>query len=119
MGGAFSHDLEYRTVDIDWWADECPSPFDKLNGSENLKLNDWNVDYIITHSLPSGIVTQCFNEVCSPDALTDYLSIIDKKTEFKKWYTGHYHMDANIYYNNNLYVSLYNKILQIGEDCLI
>ena len=90
-----------------------------MNGSENLKLNDWNVDYIITHSLPSGIVTQCFNEVCSPDALTDYLSIIDRKTKFKKLYTGHYHMDANIYYNNNLYVSLYNKILQIGEDCLI
>lgn len=119
MGGAFSHDLEYRTVDIDWWADECPSPFDKLNGSENLNLSNWNVDYIITHSLPSEIVTQCFNEVCSPDALTDYLSFIDRKTEFKKWYTGHYHMDANIYYNNNLYVSLYNKILQIGEDCLI
>lgn len=119
MGGAFSHDLQYRIIDINWWKNEHPSAFDKLNGSENLNLNNWNVDYIITHSLPSEIITKCFSEVYFADELTDYLSIINKKTKFQKWYTGHYHMDTNIYHNNNLYVALYNKILPIGEDCLM
>lgn len=114
MGGAVSVDKQDRTENVDWWAEEKPSAFDRVIGLNNLNINSWTVDYIITHSLPTDVVLKCFPEYKSDD-FTDYLSTVSEMTTFQKWYTGHYHIDSNIY-DKKIYISLYNSILPLGED---
>lgn len=114
MGGAISIDKQYRTENVDWWVTEEPSAFDKANGLNNLNANNWAVDYIITHSLPADVILKCFPNY-QIDNFTDYLSTISTITTFKKWYTGHYHIDSNIY-DKKMYISLYNSILSLGDD---
>lgn len=52
MGGGLSVDQNHRIPQISWWPQEYPSQTEKDNAIKNLEANNWEVDYVITHTCP-------------------------------------------------------------------
>lgn len=134
MGGASSHDIsdgildmndfenehefaqEYRRMyyqnkmfrvnHVSWWKQELPNAEEKERGKNNLEVVNFNVDYVITHCLPSNIAHKMgwFGR----DSLTDYFEelILNYNLTFEKWYCGHYHIDRNYKNFEILYESI-------------
>ena len=94
MGGASSHDIQYRTKNVDWWEEELPNEAEMQEGLANLDKYNWKVDCVITHCAPTEFIASCINKGYSPDTLTEYLQHIDDKLDYEHWYMGHYHLDA-------------------------
>lgn len=109
MGGASSHDKEFRTEGKSWWAEELPSEQEYQNALDNLISCDWKVDYILTHCAPDS-VQQKINKNYKEDALTHFLESVMNKTTYNQWFFGHYHIDKQI---DNKHTCLYNTILPI------
>lgn len=117
IGGASSHDIEYRTEFISWWKDENISTADFNNALNNIKyINDsgQNVDYVLSHDCPSECLESVYvfdkNTSSSNNiALSEINSIL--KDQYKKWYFGHHHCNKS--FGN--FCCLYNRIIKIGE----
>ncbi len=101
FGGAKSIDKSRRTEHLSWWAREIPSEEEIENGWNNLKLHDFKVDFVITHTLPWSILSQCNYDLAmgiDPHKLDDPVgkmldSYLDK-IKFNMWYVGHMHIDS-------------------------
>ena len=103
------HDMALRIPGKDWWAEEMPSYREVKEGYKNLIKNNKEVDYIITHCAPTYVV-HLINPWYKGDGLTEFFEGISFDTEFKHWYCGHYHMDAD--FINNISV-LYDRIIKL------
>ncbi|MCL1993011.1 MAG: metallophosphoesterase [Spirochaetes bacterium] len=98
FGGGQSQDKAYRVEGRSWWKEEMPSKEEYEEGLENLKANAWNVDYVVTHTPTSSVIKhmrmkhrdKVYN---TENELSDYLEEISRKIEFKKWFSGHLHLD--------------------------
>ena len=109
MGGASSHDKEYRVPSISWWDEEIPSEAEFEYALQTLDRNDWFVDYIITHCAPTAIqhrITDWYEN----DQLTSFLQFVDDRCSFRQWFFGHYHVDAEI---DEKHSALYNRIIPL------
>ena len=114
MGGATSIDKEYRINNISWWKEEFPSIKEMNNGLTNLEKNNWKVDYIITHDCPISVqhhIEYYLKHKIISDNLNLYLEEINYKTEFEKWFFGHYHFDIKNVCDK--YDALYENIIEI------
>ena len=109
MGGATSHDKEWRIPGVSWWAEEIPSRETTEYGLDNLEKVGNKVDYIITHCAPTNI-QQKIDPYFKPDILTDYLEYVYDIVEFDKWFCGHYHIDKWI---NEKFRVLYQEIMVV------
>jgi len=111
FGGGESTDKNHRIEGISWWKEEMPSYDEYGEGLKNLEKNNWNVDYIVTHTAPSNIISileenhEIYNK---KNELSDYFEQISKKVKFKKWFFGHYHLDKII--SNEFYALYQNKL---------
>lgn len=56
MGGGYSIDKYRRTEGVSWWSQEMPSEEEYHNALVNLEEVGNHVDYIFTHTAPSGTV---------------------------------------------------------------
>ena len=110
MGGASSIDKEYRTVGLNWWAEEIPSFFEMDEGFANLGKVGYKVDYVITHSAPTAVLTS-INPTYKTDAVTRYLETVRQNVKFGWHYFGHYHIDKD--FLNYKATCLYNNIVEI------
>ena len=132
MGGASSHDIpdgildprdpdyaarrraldqrggHYRIRRVSWWPQELPRPRELSMGLRNLQRQDWQVDYIITHCLPSSVQDVFSGGFYAHDRLTDYLETVRRRCEFERWYCGHYHHER-LY--GGRYQVLYHSVL--------
>lgn len=96
FGGARSHDLMRRTWGITAWVQEMPTEEEMHRGLSNLKANDYKVDLILTHSVPAfnlatvGCTSSHFLNY-EFDTLNSYFDTVLSKTDFKCWFSGHYH----------------------------
>jgi len=109
MGGAESHDKEYRKENISWWSREMPSDDEYKECIENLSKHNYNVDYVITHTISDNIQ----DKICPwyiHNKLTNFLFTVDKDLKFKHWYFGHYHDNRNI---DDKHTLVYDKIIKI------
>lgn len=109
MGGASSHDKEYRKEGISWWDDEMPKKEEYDEAINNLDKHMWAADLVITHCAASSVqrqIADCYK--C--DKLTDFLEIVRQELDYQQWYFGHYHIDKNI---NNKNIVIYNNIEKI------
>lgn len=95
MGGASSHDKEYRKEGKSWWQEELPSDEEYNEALKNLDKNSWNVDLVITHCAPDSIQKEVADWY-EHDKLTNFLEIVKQYLIFKKWYLGHYHINKTI-----------------------
>ena len=68
------------------------------------------VDFIITHCGATSSMALYSHGEYKPDILTDYLEEIRQKTDFHKWFMGHYHDDYAI---NDKEIILYEQIVRI------
>ena len=118
FGGASSHDIQdgilniedeltiyryramcmqFRIRNVSWWEQELPSWEEMKNGLDNLKKVDYKVDYVISHCMPTSIQSMYSLGEYKKDKLTNYFESLlqdkDKKLEFIKWFSGHYHED--------------------------
>lgn len=108
MGGASSHDIEFRTENISWWKDELPNDQEYENAFKNLEKHNNKVDFIISHCC-SDNVQNMINSNYVHDKLTNFFRIIDKTVEFKKWFFGHYHIDRDF----GKYRCLFEDVIKI------
>lgn len=114
MGGAQSHDMLWRVRNLNWWPEEMPRPAEYDEAWVNLAACDHSVDYILTHSLPSAIQSEWFEEdYFMPNALTDFLEVVYQKVAFHGWYSGHYHLDISLQNPKGKMRLLYQDIVRI------
>lgn len=55
FGGAYSIDKMYRAEGISWFPEEIPSKEEYEEGWTNLEKEDFQVDYILTHTAPRDV----------------------------------------------------------------
>jgi len=112
FGGAESHDKEFRKENITWWKEEVPNEKEIFDAFSNLKKYKNKVDFIITHSCDSkSLLAQNFKckrryEMAENSILQGFEDAID----YKHWYFGHYHIDAEISDNKT---AIYKEIIKI------
>lgn len=98
----------FRIKDISWWTEELPAEVEINNANKNLALNNYEVDYIITHCAPYDIAKQLrFDD---SNILTQYFNALLYQLKFKHWFFGHYHSDADI----DNFSLLYKRIIRLG-----
>lgn len=113
MGGGESEDLDMRTEGESWWKDEMPTSGELMNGAENLKENDMQVDYVITHEAPAiakDFIRLHTNSRMHLTPLNTYLQELMKGIEYNHWFFGSIHMDLNI---SKKMTSVFNDIIKI------
>ena len=97
FGGATSIDKHRRVQNVSWWKQEVPSKREYNVGLENLKKHNFTVDYVLTHTCPTEISTLLgFNNKKILDPTQVMLDRFQSVLTFKKWFFGHFHMDAQI-----------------------
>lgn len=112
MGGAASHDIEYRTEGKSWWREEIPSFCEREEAFANLSAHNWNVDYVITHEAPTSVGNRLIRTLDrSTDEYADWLENIANKLEFEQWFHGHHHRDIELF--DGKFQCMYYDIAQV------
>lgn len=109
LGGASSHDKDLRKEGKNFWKAELPSKEEYEIALKNLERTSFAVDYIITHCAPQNIQDKIAPNY-ETNELTDFLESVSQKTNFKKWFFGHYHMDLQI---EDAYFAIFDAVLKI------
>lgn len=109
MGGAASHDRQFRKEGRSWWPEELPSEEELARADAALDGCGRRVDYVLTHCAPT-LVQGRINPTFLPDRLTEYLQHVRDTTEFGRWYFGHYHIDRE--YDDG-FCALYDCVMPI------
>lgn len=109
MGGAASHDRQFRKEGRSWWPEELPSEEELARADAALDGCGRRVDYVLTHCAPK-LVQGRINPTFLPDRLTEYLQHVRDTTAFHRWYFGHYHVDRE--YDDG-FCALYDCVLPI------
>lgn len=101
----------FRVKNITWWTDELPSEEEMENGIKNLEKHDWKVDYILSHSPSASVIALLGHGLYEQDVLTRYLEEIRCKTEYKRMFSGHFHINKAV---NDKDILLYEQIIRIA-----
>lgn len=106
MGGGYSLDKKLRVPGQTWWPEEMPDEAEYKNALKNLKAYEFKVDYILTHTAPNDTVEYMSHmgrgiksAVVEELPLNGFLRWIEDSVEYKKWYFGHFHIDAELWKN--------------------
>lgn len=116
FGGGLSYDKGHRTEGINWWPQEISDEPEFDEGRRNLKVHDWNVDYVITHDCPQKVLGRIKNlsqktlsyGVRKSD-LNTMLQYYADNTKFSRWFFGHYHVD----WTYDRYTCVYNDLIRL------
>ena len=114
FGGAKSSDIKYRKEGITWWKEEMPNQKEFDEGFNNLEINEWKVDFIVSHTCPveiQKILIEKKKKQLEVTELNHFLSKINLKANYKHWYFGHNHLDEDLTEKHTI---LYNKIIRIS-----
>lgn len=110
MGGASSHDKEYRTEGVSWWPEELPSDEEYVEAEKNLEANDWEMDLVVSHCAPDSVQSQ-LADWYEHDKLTNFFeAVVKTKLNYALWCFGHYHQDKVV---DDKHVCLYQKVRPI------
>lgn len=113
FGGAESHDKQYRKLGITIWEEELPNEDEIQTGIESLENANWNVDIIITHSLPEHIQNDLFKDSdYTSNRLLKFFDELDNKANFRYWFSGHYHYSG---WYDKKHILIYNDIVQLTD----
>lgn len=98
IGGANSIDKAHRQEGVSWWAKEDITYAEIENCFQDLDINGYEVDYVLTHTCPSRLVMEFifiteWNAGKKKCATAEFLDEIDNRVTFKEWHFGHMHMD--------------------------
>ncbi len=109
MGGAYSVDRWFRKLNISYWTEEVPNDEEMEEAKKNLATNDYQVDYIITHTVPSSVKRLMGYEVSEngeeDSKFTNFLDDeIRTKVAYKRWFAGHFHINKIVSPSDNIVV---------------
>lgn len=99
IGGAFSVNRDLMIErGYKWFKDEQPSELIKKQTLNNLKENNYQVDYILSHTcpykyLPYEMFYVGVNQDKVDQSTEKFLDLIEELTDYHKWYCGHFHTD--------------------------
>ena len=110
MGGATSIDKHKRIEGKSWWKEEIPNKKEYDEAMDNLDKYDWCVDYVITHDVPKNILKDIYNYNINIDPINNFFQIIYDNAQFKKWFSGHHHIDKTI----DKCTIIYDEIIKIS-----
>ncbi len=109
---------DYRIRGSEWWPEESfrymkPEEVaaQKKEAIKNLDKVEWKVDYAISHTMPSSIISLICEEDHDIDAHSDFLEEIHSRLDFRRWFGGHFHKDAQVTEKD---IVLYEQIIRIG-----
>ena len=102
FGGAYSVDKYMRTPGYSWWEREMPSDAEMEEGNKNLEANNYEVDYILTHTAPEDTMTLFHPSPEHEKRLNNYLEYVRENTKYKHWYMGHLHRDEDIWRHQSI-----------------
>ena len=115
MGGAASHDREYRTEGVSWWPEEVPSEDERSLCEQTLSEIGWRVDHVLTHDAPSDLLPKlglrCGRSM-EADDYERWLNSIAYGLDFGHWWFGHFHVDWDM---GGGFVALYDSIVEVVE----
>ena len=72
-----------------------PNPQEKEAARKNLERFDWSVDYVLTHDC-SEKMKVFLSMGQQNNSLNRFLTEIEGKLQFRKWFFGFYHLDRQI-----------------------
>lgn len=113
MGGGESDDRDMREPGISWWEEEMPSAEEIKNAEDNLKFNDFKVNYILTYDAPAmakDFLNLHTNQASAMSPLNTYLQELMKNVEYYHWYFGSLHTDKEI---TSRMTAVFNKIYEL------
>lgn len=99
IGGAYSVDKFYRIeYGYNWFESEQPTKEIKEMVFKNLEKVSFQVDIILSHTapfkyLPYEVFLSGINQNMVDQSTEHFLDEIENKTNYKKWYCGHFHTD--------------------------
>ena len=99
----------FRINHLSWWEQELPSRQEMDFGMQILEENGFKTDYIISHCCPQEVSSVLGFR--GSDILTSYFNDVAHKTEFKKWYFGHYHREQDVWGKFILHYERIERIL--------
>lgn len=126
FGGGASTDKEYRLPGVSWWSREIASREETERGFDSLSAAGWRVDYMFSHVAPmravDGLMEKYFPQSRSwgwnpfSDPVSEYLDILAGKTEFSKWFFGHYHFETSLFSAraSGMFQCLYDSIERLS-----
>ncbi|MEE1517628.1 MAG: metallophosphoesterase [Lachnospiraceae bacterium] len=97
IGGAYSVDKEERlAMWMAWFESEQPSDEIKAYVESQLEKNDWKVDYVLSHTAPLkyepvDLFLSCVDQSKVDKSTEEWLSSIESKLAYDRWWFGHYH----------------------------
>jgi len=94
FGGAESTDKALRTEGLNWWPQETADPAQMQHGRESLARHGYEVDYILTHTMPQCLLPVFGFGLGCLDPTAAYFDEIYRGTQFKMWFCGHFHKDV-------------------------
>lgn len=121
FGGATSTDKAHRTIGVSWWEGEVPSWAEYEYGMQSLDNVNWDVDYVLSHTLPNSVIGDVIHRTEDTEqkfkcSVAQYLQEVYLKLNFKEWFSGHFHTDVFVDYsdtNDGKFRVLYNKIHEL------
>ena len=122
MGGGYSLDRAMRREGESWWPQELPCAAEYDNAVAHLKQCNGYVDYIITHTCPAETVLYLATlrqygirrDVVEEMELTAFLDYVHFKTKYRRYYFGHFHIDAELWRNQTAIFNCVRKV-ETGE----
>ena len=118
MGGAASNDRQYRKEGRSWWPEEMPSEEEMWQCRTSLDRVGWKVDYVITHTCSTRMLSPTLYpgpgwNYPAVDRLTAFFDELEDRLDYKRWYYGHFHRDANPAERHTV---LYDCIVRLGDE---
>ena len=112
FGGGYSFDKSLRTKGISWFPEEMPTDEEFIEANNNLKDNNYEVDYIITHTLPLGSLELLGGNYHGDKEwpLNNYLEYIAENVKYKHWYCGHFYENRDLPRNQTILLDEYRML---------
>lgn len=99
IGGAYSVDKWYRLkMNYKWFENEQISEEEKMFVENQLEKNNWNIDVMLSHTLPYqyrpvDMFLKQVEQSMVDESMEIWLKDIESKLMYEKWYAGHFHCD--------------------------
>ena len=118
FGGATSVDKDLRVPGVDWWPQELPSEENIEHAIATLETNNWQVDYVITHTCSTRMLSFTLWPSSGwqhpeTDILTNFLDMLEDELSYKRWYYGHFHRDSAPAEKHTV---LYDEVVSLGQS---
>jgi 3-oxoacid CoA-transferase subunit A len=101
IGGAYSVDKYIRlSGGVPWFCSEQPDEGIKEYVEAQLERVNWKVDYVFSHTVPSTFEPQWsfipnIDQSRVDKSTEKWLSAIEKRLDYERWYAGHFHVEWN------------------------